>query len=171
MGPLSSENVRKKALPPDLGHSPSCAGQGREPSARSCLYHARNIWVCQYIFMHIYKHMQTRTIHAYTHTCAHTYVSVPGSSVSKESACNAGDSSSISWVGKIPWRRDALPTPVFLGFPAGSAGKESACNAGDLGSIPGSRPGYDSLPWRRERLPTPVFWPGEFHGLYSPWGG
>ena len=25
-------------------------------------------------------------------------------------------------------------------------------------------------PWRREQLPTPVFWPGEFHGLYSPWG-
>ena len=25
-------------------------------------------------------------------------------------------------------------------------------------------------PWRRERLPTPVFWPGEFRGLYSPWG-
>ena len=25
-------------------------------------------------------------------------------------------------------------------------------------------------PLRRERLPTPVFWPGEFHGLYSPWG-
>ena len=25
-------------------------------------------------------------------------------------------------------------------------------------------------PWRRERPPTPVFWPGEFHGLYSPWG-
>ena len=21
-----------------------------------------------------------------------------------------------------------------------------------------------------ERLPTPAFWPGEFHGLYSPWG-
>ena len=26
------------------------------------------------------------------------------------------------------------------------------------------------IPWRRERLPTPAFWPGEFHGLYSPWG-
>ena len=26
------------------------------------------------------------------------------------------------------------------------------------------------IPWRRERLPTPVFWPGEFRGLYSPWG-
>ena len=26
------------------------------------------------------------------------------------------------------------------------------------------------IPWRRERLSIPVFWPGEFHGLYSPWG-
>ena len=42
-----------------------------------------------------------------------------------------------SWVRKIPWRRDRLPTPVFLGFPCGSAGKESACSEGDLGSIPG----------------------------------
>ena len=42
-----------------------------------------------------------------------------------------------SWVKKIPWRRDRLPTPVFLGFPCGSAGKESACAVGDLGLIPG----------------------------------
>ena len=68
-------------------------------------------------------------------------------------------------VGKIPWRRERLPTSVFwprefhrlyspwgpkefsdtteqlsltlLDFPGGSAGKESTCNAGDLGSIPG----------------------------------
>ena len=26
------------------------------------------------------------------------------------------------------------------------------------------------IPWRRESLPTLAFWPGEFHGLYSPWG-
>ncbi|KAB0372828.1 hypothetical protein FD755_015581 [Muntiacus reevesi] len=52
--------------------------------------------------------------------------------------------------------RDTLPTPVFLGFPCDSTGKDSACNVEDLGSIPG--------------LHTPVFWPGEFHGLYSPWG-
>ena len=36
------------------------------------------------------------------------------------------------------------------------------------------RSGFDpwvrKIPWRREKLPTPVFWPGEFHGLYSPWG-
>ena len=42
-----------------------------------------------------------------------------------------------SWVGKIPWRRDRLPTPVFLGFPGGSDVEESTCNVGDLGSISG----------------------------------
>ena len=56
------------------------------------------------------------------------------------------------------------------GFPCGSVGKESTCNAGDLGSILGFSPWVEKIPWRRERLPTPVFWPGEFHGLYSPWG-
>ena len=44
-----------------------------------------------------------------------------------------------SWVRKIHWRRDRLPTPAFLGFPGDSAGKESTCNEGDLGSIPGLR--------------------------------
>ena len=43
-----------------------------------------------------------------------------------------------SWVGMICWRRDRLPTPVFLGFPGGSDGIESACNSGYLDSIPGS---------------------------------
>ena len=32
------------------------------------------------------------------------------------------------------------------------------------------RPVVGKIPQRRERLPTPVFRPGEFHGLYSPWG-
>ena len=43
----------------------------------------------------------------------------------------------------IPWRRDRLPTPVFLGFLCGSAGKEYTCNEGDLGSVPevGRSPG------------------------------
>ena len=35
---------------------------------------------------------------------------------------------------------------------------------------PGFYPWVGKIPWRRERVPTPVFWPGEFHGLYSPWG-
>ena len=106
-----------------------------------------------------------------------------------------------SWVRKFPWKKDRLPTPVFLGFPGGSDSKESACSSGDPGLIPGSgrSPGegigyplqyswaslvahlvkklpamwgtwVGKIPWRRERLPTPVFWPGEFHGVYSPWG-
>ena len=48
---------------------------------------------------------------------------------------NAGDPSSIP--GKICWRRDRLPTPVFLDFPCGSAGKESTFNGRDLDLIPG----------------------------------
>ena len=32
------------------------------------------------------------------------------------------------------------------------------------------QPWVRKIPWGRERLPTPVFWPGEFRGLYSPWG-
>ena len=42
-----------------------------------------------------------------------------------------------TWVGKIPWRRESLPTPVFW---------------------PGEFHG-----WRREWLPNLVFWPGEFN--------
>ena len=53
-----------------------------------------------------------------------------------------------------------LVSSVSMGFPGDSAGKEFACNSPWIGKIP----------WRREQLPTPIFWPGEFHGLYSPWG-
>ena len=45
--------------------------------------------------------------------------------------------------------------------------KETACNGGDLGSIPGlGRSSGEGNVW----LPTLVFWPGEFHGVYIPWG-
>ena len=84
---------------------------------------------------------------------------------------------------------------VAWDFPGSSAGRKSACNAGDPGSIHGfgRSPGEGivyplkyswaslvvqlvknppamwetwvwNIPWRRE-----IFWPGEFHGLYSPW--
>ena len=60
---------------------------------------------------------------------------------------------------------------IILDFPCGSAGKEYTCNAGDLG-LAFWVFGFGFLAfwvfW--ERLPTPVFWPGEFYGLYSPWG-
>ena len=47
-----------------------------------------------------------------------------GSSTGKESTCNAGDPGSIPGLESFPWRRDKLPTPVFLGFSGGSNDKE-----------------------------------------------
>ena len=58
-------------------------------------------------------------------------------------------------VGKIPWRRDRLLTPVFLGLPGGSDGKDSAFNVGDLDSIPGLGPLEEGI------TTSPVFLPGE----------
>ena len=56
----------------------------------------------------------------------------------KNQVCKVGKESVFnSWVGKTHWRKDRLPTPVFLGFPCGSAGKEFACNVGGLDSMPG----------------------------------
>ena len=98
----------------------------------------------------------------------HQFISIqpplgfPGSSAVKESTYSAGDPG----VGKIPWRRDRLPIPVFLGFPGCSDGKESACNV----ERPGFNPWVGKIPCRRERLPTLVFWPGELDGLLKSTG-
>jgi len=67
-------------------------------------------------------------------------------------------------VGKIPWRRDRLLTPVFLGFPCGSVKNPRAMWKTWVRSMGGE----DSL--ERARLLTPVFWPRERHGLYGPSG-
>ena len=44
------------------------------------------------------------------------FLGLPDGSAGKESTCNAGDlvSGFNPWVGKIPWRREKLPTPVEL---------------------------------------------------------
>ena len=55
---------------------------------------------------------------------------------------------------------------INCGLPCGLVGKDSASNVGDLWF----NPWVGKILWRRERLLTPVFWPGEFHGLNSPWG-
>ena len=88
-------------------------------------------------------------------------VSQIGSSVGKESTCNAGDD---SWV-EMCWRMDRLPTPVFLGFPVAQLVK----NPPAMWETWVQSLGWED-PLRRERLPTPVFWPRKFHGLYSLWG-
>ena len=64
------------------------------------------------------------------------------SSAGKEPTCNAGGPDLIPGQ-EVPWRRDRLPTPVFLGFAWDSDSKESSRSAGDLGLIPelGRSPG------------------------------
>ena len=37
----------------------------------------------------------------------------PGGSAGKESACSAGDLGLIPGLGRFPWRRERVPTPVF----------------------------------------------------------
>ena len=95
----------------------------------------------------------------------------PGNSAGKESTCNAVDPGLIPGLGKIPWRSDRLPTPVFMGFPGGSDSKESALNARDLGSSLGWEDSLEEgmathssiLPWRilMERGP----WWAIVHGV------
>ena len=68
------------------------------------------------------------------------------------------------------WRRDRLPTPVFLGFPGGSDSKEFICNVGDLGSIPGLgrfAGGGHGNPLQYSCLENPM--DRSLVG-YSPWG-
>ena len=61
----------------------------------------------------------------------------PGGSAGKKIYLQCRRPQFNSWVRKICWRRDRLPTLVFLDFSCGSAGKEIACNSGDLSLIPG----------------------------------
>ena len=109
-------------------------------------------------------------------------------SAGKEFACNAGDLDLIPGLGRFPWRRERLATPVF--WPEEFHGLYSPWGHKEMDTtkrlslslhpvaqmvihLQCRRPGFDpwvgKIPWRRERLPTPVSWPREFHGLYSPW--
>ena len=85
----------------------------------------------------------------------------PGSSVGKESTCNAGDPSSIPGSGRSPGERIGYP----LQYSWASLVAQLVKNLPAMWET-----WVGKISWRRERLPTPVFWPGEFHGLYSPRG-
>ena len=87
------------------------------------------------------------------------------SSVGKESACDAGGPSSIPGSGRSAGEGIGYPFQYSWAFLVAELVKNP----------PAMRETWvRSLDWedpqRRERLPTPVFWPGEFHGLYRPWG-
>ena len=93
------------------------------------------------------------------------FLSFSCGSAGKESACNAGDPSSIPGSGKS--------CGEGIGYPLQYSWVSLVTQLVRI-HLQYGRPGFDlwvgKIPWRRERLSTPVFWPGEFHGLYSPWG-
>ena len=59
----------------------------------------------------------------------------PHSSVGKDSACNAGDPSSIPGSGRSAG--EGIGYPLQYSWASVVARLESACNLGDLGSVPG----------------------------------
>ena len=89
----------------------------------------------------------------------------PDSSVSKESACDAGDPGLIPGSGRSA--REGIGYPLQYSW--------ASLVAQLVKNLPVMWETWvrslDWNPWRRERLPTPVFWPGGFQGLYSQWGG
>ena len=92
-------------------------------------------------------------------------LSFPGSSADKESTCNAGDPVRTPESGTSSGEGVGYP----LQYSWASLVAQTVKNPPAMREI-WVRSLVGKIPWRRERLPTPVFWPGEFHGLYSPWG-
>ena len=106
----------------------------------------------------------------------------PSSSAGRESTCNTGNLGSMPGLGRSPGEGKCYPLQysglensmdcIVHGFTKSRTRlpwwrrRQSIC-------LQCGRPGFDpwvgKILWRREMLPTPVFWPGEFHGLYSPW--
>ena len=83
------------------------------------------------------------------------------SSVGKESTCNAGDPSSIPGSGRSAGEGIGYPLQYSWASLVAQLAK----------TLPAMQETWvGKIPWRREWLPTSIFWPGEFHGLYSPWG-
>ena len=127
------------------------------------VHHATNSWMWQRLNNKNMRELTKNMIWALTRLakCEFIYLYMIAQLVKNLAAIQ--ENSVLFLVGKFCWRRDRLPTPIFLGFPCGSVGKEYACNVGDrcstprLGRSPRGGKGY-----------IPVFWPGEF--LYSPLG-
>ena len=91
-------------------------------------------------------------------------VGFPHSLVGKESACNVGDPSLISGSGRYPGEG--------IGYPLQYSWAPLVAQL--VKNLPAMWETWvQSLGWEdpldKGKAITPVFWPGEFHGLYSPW--
>ena len=84
----------------------------------------------------------------------------PGSSVGKESACNAGDSGSILGLGRSTGEGIGYPLQYSWAYPVA----QLVTNPPAMWET-WVRSLVWKILWKREWLFTPVFWPGEFHGV------
>ena len=89
----------------------------------------------------------------------------PHSSVGKESACNVGDCSLIPGLGRSSEEGIGYP----LKYSWASLVAQLVKNPPATWETWVQSPDWED-PLEKGKLPTPVFWPGEFYGLYSPWG-
>ena len=89
----------------------------------------------------------------------------PGNSADKESTCNAEDPSSVPVLGRSTGEGIGYQLQYSWTFLVAQLVKNPPAMWETWFDL-----WVGKTPWRRERLPIPVFWPGEFHGLYSPWG-
>ena len=89
----------------------------------------------------------------------------PGSSVGKESTCNAGDPSSIPGSGRSPGERIGYP----LQYSWASLVAQLVKNPPAMRETWGRSLGWEDA-LQKGKATHSVFWPGEFHGLYSPRG-
>ena len=153
--PAKAGDIRDSGSIPGLGRYPG--GGNGNPLQYSCLENpmGRGAWQ---VIVHRVAKCRTR-LNTETHTSA-----FPGSSAGKEPACNAGDPGSIPGSGRSPGEGTGYPFQYS---------RASLVVSWRRISLQCGRPGFDpwvgKIPWRRERLLIPVFWPGECHGLYTPW--
>ena len=130
-----------------------------------CVHTSVCVGVFVYLGVHVWDVCVQRVRGAYGYMCVCLCVGFPVSSAGKESTCNVGDPGSIPVWGRA--------TGEGIGYPLQYSWVSLVAQL--VKNLPTMRrPGFytwvGKIPWRRERPPTPVFWPGEFHGLYSPWG-
>ena len=89
----------------------------------------------------------------------------PDSSVGKESACNAGNPGSIPGLGRSPGEGKGYSLQYSW----------TSLVAQMVKNLPAMRETWVwSLGWedllKKRKATHYTFWPGEFHGLYRPWG-
>ena len=96
--------------------------------------------------------------------CHVTVFLYPDSSVGKESACNAGDPGSIPGSGRSAGEGICYPLQYF----GASLMAHLVKNPPAMWETWVQSLGWED-PLKKGKATHPIFWPGEFHGLYSPW--